>query len=233
MLASVTKPADPIRSVRNADGSVTQSFELRGEPRPVRTDVVEALDQVLGRAGEVMHAIDPARIASFMEGGPPVWSVGAVQVSTPTPYGYALTYGMSHVLSPEPFREGIGYEFSIATAGPGLPPIWAIALLRHLARYVLSSGNELMVGDVMPCHAPITRIPFPPQHHGAMPDTAVDSLVVVPDPVIPRVETPHGPIEVRRIVGVDTRELHRLGPMPAAQRAAARAAVDPLLITKI
>jgi hypothetical protein len=140
---------------------------------------------------------------------------------------------MSHVLSPEPFREGIGYEFSIAVAGTGHPPMWAVALLRHLARYVLSSGNELMVGDVMPCHAPITRIPFPPQHHASMPDTRVDSIVVTADPVIPRVETPHGSIEVRRIVGVEMRELSRLGPLPPTERAAARAAVDPLLLTTI
>jgi hypothetical protein len=66
-----------------------------------------------------------------------------------------------------------------------------------------------------------------------MPDTAVDSIVVAPDPVIPFVDTPHGRIEVRRVVGVTMRELERLGPMPPAQRAQARAAVDPLLLTTI
>ncbi|MBS2011742.1 MAG: suppressor of fused domain protein [Deltaproteobacteria bacterium] len=224
-----------IREVRNPDGSitVTQELELSGEMRPVRDDVVTAMDDVLGRAGEVMHAIDPARIMSFANGGPAVWSVGAVAVSTPKPYGYALTYGMSHVVSPEPFRDGIGYELSIGIDGAHLPEIWAIALLRHLCRYILSSGNELMVGDVMPCHAPITRIPFPPQHHASMPDTEVDSIIVTPDPVIPRIDTPHGPIEVRRIVGVTMRELQRLGPMPPAARTSARAAVDPLLLTTI
>lgn len=85
----------------------------------------------------------------------------------------------------------------------------------------------------MPCHAPLTRVPFPPQHHASMPDTNVDSIVVTPDPVIPTIATPHGPIEVRRIVGIDSRELHRLGPMDPERRAAARAAVDPLLLTTI
>ncbi|MFN7696562.1 MAG: suppressor of fused domain protein [Deltaproteobacteria bacterium] len=224
------------RETFHPDGSVTvtQEFELTGaDLRPVRSDVVDVMDRVLGRAGEVMHAIDPARIMSFANGGPPVWSVASVPVTVPRPYGYALTYGMSHQLSPEPFREGIGYEFSIAVAGAQHPDVWAVSLLRHLARYVLSSGNELMVGDVMPCHAPITRIPFPPQYHAMMPNTSVDSIVVVPDPVIPRIDTPHGPIEVRRIVGVELRELERLGPMPAAARPAARAAVDPLLLTTI
>jgi hypothetical protein len=111
--------------------------------------------------------------------------------------------------------------------------MWAVALLRHLARYVLSSGNELMVGDVMPCHAPITRIPFAPEHQASMPNTTVDSIVVTRDPVIPRIETRQGPIEVRRIVGVEMHELQRLGPMPPTERAAARAAADPLLLTTI
>jgi hypothetical protein len=213
---------------------VTQTFTLKGEPRPVRDDVLGAMDAALGAlGGELLHAIDPARIMSFTDGGPPVWSVGLVPVGGPRPYTLLLTYGFSHVFSPEPSREGIGHEFSLAVPqGCPVQP-WGVALLRHLSRYVLSSGNDLLVGDVMPCHAPITRIPFPPAHHAALPDTSVDSVVVVPDPVLPRITTPHGDIEVRRFVGIDTAELKRLGPMPAAERSAARAKVDPLFLTDI
>ena len=215
--------------------TVTQSFTLEGEPRPVRSDVVDAMDAVLGRAGNVNHAFDPARLVSFAHGGPPVWSVGVVPVTVPERYDYFLTYGFSHILSPEPSREGIHHEFAIAVpAGTEKSEIWAVALLRHLSRYCLSTGNELMAGDVMPFHGvPITKSPFPPQHHAMFPSTSLDCIVVTPDPVIPYVDTPHGPIEIRRIVGIDTRELQRLGPMPAEHRAAARAALDPLLLTRI
>ena len=219
----------------NADGSVTEEtrFELAADNlRPVRDDVLEDMDGVLGRAGHVMHAIDPARLVTFESGGPPVWSVGMVQVQVPQPYQLFLTYGFSHVFSPEPSREGIHHELSIAISPHlGNTQVWAVALLRHLARYVLRTGNDLKVGDVMPCRAPITRIAFQPEHHAMMPDTALDSIVVAADPVIPRIDTRGGPIEVRRIVGITEAELHRLGPLPASQRGAARASVDSLLLT--
>src|SRR5690349_8308694 len=140
--------------------TVTQTVTLKGPARPVRDDVVTAFDNALAslRGSEVMHAIDPTRLATFKDGGPPVWSVATTTVGD---VSYFLTYGFSHTLSPEPGREGVAYEFSIAVRGQSHP--WAVALLRHLSRYQLASGNELMAGDVMPCHAPITCIPFPPQ----------------------------------------------------------------------
>jgi hypothetical protein len=85
----------------------------------------------------------------------------------------------------------------------------------------------------MPCNAPLTRAPFPAAIHARMPTTSLDSVVVVPDPLLPSIATAHGPIEVRRIVGIDTKELNRLGPMRPAARAAARAEVDRLFLTDI
>ena len=218
----------------NPDGSVTETVTMAlTEPRPVREDVVAALDAMLGRAGEVFHAIDPARIASFLQGGPAVWSVGIVQVQGPVPFHFALTYGLSHVLSPETFRQGIDYELSIALPGGQADARWGVPLLRHLARYILSSGNPLEVGDVMPCHAPLPWVPFHPSTHRDLPSSETNSIVVTADPVLPRIDTPAGPIAVRRIVGIDAAELQRLGPMPPAQRTAARAAVDPNLFTRV
>ena len=214
--------------------TVTQSFTLDGPTRAVRDDVLTAMDDALGALGtEVMHAMDPVRIKTFAQGGPPVWSVGLTSVERPRPYTLFLTYGFSHQLSPEPDRAHISHELSLAV--PKECPIdpWTVALLRHLARYVLTSGKELRVGDVMPCHAPLTRVPFPPAIHPRMLTTSLDSVVVVPDPVLPSIATAHGPIEVRRIVGIDTQELNRLGPMRPATRAAARAQVDPLFLTDI
>jgi len=199
----------------------TQTFELKGPARPVRMEVVESIDQALIAIGktEVLHAIDPGRVVTFKDGGPPVWSVATTEVDAHVPYTLFVTYGYSHVLSPEPEREGRNFEFSIAVAKSPTHP-WAVALLRHLCRYQLSSGNELMVGDVMPLHAPITCIPFPPQHHAAMPQTDLDSIVVVDDPVLGVINTAHGPIKVRRIVGATMDELRVIGPKPPAQRTA-------------
>jgi len=210
----------------------SQSFEIKNPPREVRMDVVEAVDNALTRVGrtEVMHAIDPARVVNFRDGGPPVWSVALTEVAAQLPYTLFITYGFSNTLSPEPGREGVNYEFSLAVANSPTQP-WAVALLRHLCRYQLTSGNELMVGDVMPCHAPITCIPFPPQHHAMMPQTPLDSIVVVNDPVLRVIQTPNGPINVRRIVGVTMNDLQVIGPQPVAQRESVLAEINPEFLT--
>lgn len=210
----------------------TQTFELKGPTRLVRDDVLTIMDDALATASgtEVMHAIDPGRIITFADGGPPIWSVGVTEVRD---YTLFLTYGFSHILSPEPDREGIAYEFSIAIPKRCQSMPWAVALLRHLSRYQLGSGNELMVGDVMPCNAPITCVPFPVEHHAAMPPTQLDSIVIVSDPVLGQIPTPHGTIEVRRIVGVPEAYLHEIGPQPPPQRSAMLRVANPQLLTDI
>jgi hypothetical protein len=222
---------------RNADGSETveTSFEVTAT-RPVRDDVVSAMDNALERvgSGELMHAMDPSRILPFSHGGPPVWSVGVIPVAGPRPYQLLVTYGFSEILSPEADREGIRHEYSFAVpAGtPTLP--WADALLRHQCRYVLSQGADIKVGDCVPFNGvPITRIPFQPEHHAMMPDTSLVGILCTPDPVLPRIETPHGMIEVRRLVGIDQLELDRVETWSASGFIEELRKCDPLLLSPL
>jgi hypothetical protein len=206
------KPADPIlpREQINEDGSMTQTFEfqLSGDTREIRDDVVSAIDEALSAHGELLHAIDPSRIMRFDAGGPPVWSVGMVTIEKPEPYWLWVTYGFSSLVTPVDYRAEYQHEYSIAIPRTSeTPPVWPAALLRHLCRYVLNSRAELRVGDNMPCHAPITFIPFQPEHHPMMPMTALDSLLVGVDPLVPAIDTPAGPLEVRRFFGLRPEEL--------------------------
>ncbi len=226
------KPTSKV--TQNADGSKTfeMSFELTGDPRPVESAVVDAFDAALGSlGGQVMHAIDPSRLVSFQDGGPPVWSVGFVDVAGDRPHRHLLTYGFSHALSPEPLRVGIRHEYSLAVSANTPPNPWADALLRHIARYVLKSGKDLQVGDVLPCYAPITYIPFQPKDHAAMPDSPLVALVVARDPVLEAIETPNGPVEVRRLVGVHADEYSRIETWSAGGFAEELAKHDPMLLT--
>jgi hypothetical protein len=233
-----TKPdAVKVTSETRGDGSqvVTTELALAGEPRPVRMDVVAALDARLGQlGGEVMHAMDPSRVLGFEAGGPPVWSVGIVAVPGPRPYSLLLTYGMSHVLSPEAFREGLGHEYSLAVpAGVPLSP-WADALLRHQCRYVLTSGADIRVDDCVPFNGvPMSRIPFQPQHHAMMPDSSLVGIIATRDPVLGTIDTPAGPIEVRRLVGIDARELDRVETWSARGFVEEMARRDPLLVSPL
>jgi hypothetical protein len=230
-------PTDVVKTTveRRGDGTevVTQQFELKGDPRPVRMDVVEALDAALGRLGaNVLHAIDPSRILSFASGGPPVWSVGIVDVPGPHPYSLLLTYGFCHTVSPEDFRDGIAHEYSLAVpAGVPLSP-WADALLRHQCRYVLTEGADIRVNDCIPLRGiPMTRIPFQPQHHANLPDSSLVGILATSDPVLGVVATPAGPIEVRRLVGIDAKELDRVETWSAAGFLEEMLRVDPRLLS--
>lgn len=232
--------SDPIQRTRQVapDGTITETVEMTlgagSELRPVRDEVVAAMDAALERFGSVMHAMDPTRILSFANGGPPIWSVGIVEVGGPTPYTLLVTYGMSHVLSPEAFREGVRHEYSLAVpAGTPISP-WADAFLRHQCRYVLTQRADIRVGDCVPFRGvPMTRIPFRPEHGAAMPDSTLIGIVATVDPVLPRIETPAGPIEVRRFVGIDQAELDRVETWSAKGFVEELLAINPLLLSPI
>lgn len=217
-----------------SDRTQTWSFSVDGDSlRPVEEAVVEALDQALERFGPVNHLVDPVRIQRFSAGGPPVWSVAFTRVEGDVPYWLLLTYGFSGVLTPVPEQASYTHEYSLAVPvdDDDTPPVWAAALLQHLARYVLQSGAELKVGDNMPCMHAITQIPFAPEHHHQIPSTDLDTLVVCEDPLLQAIETPNGPVSVRRIVGVHPDELALIETWNCSRFIEEWAAEDPRLLT--
>lgn len=235
-------PTDAVKTSvqEHADGSrtVKTEFSLKGgDVRPVRDDVVTALDDALERAGggaQVMHAMDPSRLLSFENGGPPIWSVGMVEVPGARPYTLLMTYGFSHILSPEKFREGLNHEYSFAVPkGEPLSP-WADAFLRHQTRYVLTQGADIRPNDCVPFRGvPMTRIPFQPAHHAMMPDSSLVGMLCTPDPVLPRIATPHGEVEVRRLVCIDEGELNRAETWSPKGFLEELLKVDPLLLSPL
>ncbi|MEM9194237.1 MAG: suppressor of fused domain protein [Myxococcota bacterium] len=206
--------------------------------RPVRDDVVRAYDQALSAlGGKVRHAAHPDRARSFAEGGPPLFSVGMVDVAAETPYTLLLTYGFSHTLSPEPLRDGFTHEYSIALPQTGDPSVWADSLLSHLTQYVLNSGRELSVGDVMDCYAPISNMGA--DEMGSLQSapgsvaTPLSGIVTERDPVLPEIPTPYGPVEVRRFLGIHQEELADAENRSSTEFLADYRKSDALLITDL
>ena len=202
-------------------------FKLPSDPRGLRTvhdDVVTILDHALGSAvpgGEVLHAVDPKRILTFAFGGPPVWSVAVV--THPSGVHQFLTYGLSKALDPaQPF----GFELTMRVRSPGEPPSWPTLLLRHVARYQLSSGREIKPGESWCLGGPISRSAVPRENQHLLPDTRMDTVFVAAGPTLP---TPRGPVEIRNLVGLDPSELELLETSRTARFLEELRRVDPSL----
>lgn len=175
-------------------------FVLRGDPREVNSAAVSQLDGALAVAAgcpleSVLHGIDPKRILTFANGGPPVWSVAQGRCANGDVL--SVTYGLSQFIDPAaPF----GHEMSIRVASDGSAdgPQWPMFFLRALARYQITSGRELRAGEVMPFGESITRTAMAPEHKASMPDSPLQAIAVVDDPLMQ---------SVRRVYGLHADEL--------------------------
>ena len=191
----------------------TTTFELKGPPREIHDDAVQALDAALEKlgSGPLMHAFDPKRLLTFEHGGPAVWSVALVPIGH---HQLHVTYGLSSLI--DPARTGPGYELSLRVPTyPGAGLGWAPFFLRMLGRYVVSSKRELKLGEYFPFFKPISRVPFAAADRMSVPHTEMDSVAFAIDPDLPFVETPRGRLELRRVVGLFPDERERMEPWSA------------------
>lgn len=206
---------------------IQDQFVMTGRPREVDMQQVENLDAALAAAAgipaeRILHAIDPRRLLSFADGGPPVWSVAAARLGC----GDVLfvTYGLSRFIDPDAlFDFELSFRLGGLTAGEPLP-LWPSFLLRHLARYQLGSRRELALGDPMHFGDPITRAAMAPEHAASMPDTAMHDIGIAPDPELP---------SVRRVYGLlpDEQRLAELWSTASLLEVIARR--DPHLTTRL
>jgi hypothetical protein len=219
---------DPMKRRPEEPGTKRVEIVLEGPGRAIDAGSVSALDAALSGVteSEILHAIDPARVNRFEEGGPPVWSVasGARRGGT-----LHVTYGLSGVLDQS--RGPISYEFSLAMSGPG--QWWPLSLLRQMAKYVLLSRRELKVGDFFQLHAPLPAAVLGPNRPPSEPDTHLTAVAVAADPVIPRVETPRGPVEIRRLYGLSNLDLEMIETWSCAGFMDLVRRRDPELVTDL
>ncbi len=184
---------------------------------------VAEVDRTLGAFGRVTHVFSP--------GAFPIRSVAIVETA-----GYTLlvTCGFSEVIAPDALHQGFRHEFSLAIPrGEPVAP-WADAFLRAQAHQMLDQRVDVRPGECISFNGvPMTFMPFTPEHHAMMPRTNLVGMFIAADPVIPSITTPWGPIEVRRIVGIDQYEIDRaLTWNPAAFLDVLRGA-DPLLLSAL
>jgi hypothetical protein len=136
-------------------------------------------------------------------GRDPLDGISAYKREGDQPHWHIISYGLSELYdkeSPNAETSGFGFELTFRLGcGPGdkAPPMWALGLLQHLARYVFDTGNAFAKGHHMNLNGPIARET----------DTDIGAVLFVDDPELPARDTPHGRLAFVQIVGLTGDEL--------------------------
>lgn len=178
-------------------------FTIPSDPRAMRNvngGAVEALDAALAAAmggAQVMHGMDPRRILTLAAGGPPVWSVA---MASRDDHHQFLTYGLSRAVDPtSPFT----FELALRVHDANPTPMWPMMLLRSLARYHFTTGRAIAPGESMDLNGPISQAPLAPAERHTMPSTRMTGVMVFGGATL---TTPHGPVQLHNVFGIDARE---------------------------
>jgi hypothetical protein len=145
---------------------------------------------------------------------------------------HLVTYGFSELYYSE---ESVGAEFSRfrfeltlrleASEAERGDPHWALNLLQNIARYVHASKRWFEPFHFIPANGPIKL--------GS--NTNVTALATIRDPVLGRIDTPHGAVEFIQLVGItqDEYECLRDGRADCAAMMREEAKTNPLCITRL
>ncbi|NUO77462.1 MAG: suppressor of fused domain protein [Lysobacter sp.] len=136
-------------------------------------------------------------------GGPdPLDGISAYKRSEPVPHWHFVTYGLSELYAKESDdaeHSGWGFELTFRLrddSDAAEPPMWALAFLQNLARYVFDSGNAFSNGHYLNANGPIA----------ADSDSAIRSVAFVRDPELAPIDSPHGRVEFLQVVGLTNEE---------------------------
>lgn len=138
-----------------------------------------------------------------------------------TSHRHVVSYGMSALYYDEDSAggdvSGWGCEFTLRVPlHPGDPerqghahkPMWALALMQNLARYVFDSGNWFEAYHFVTARGPL-RLDT---------DTALTAVAFAPDPQLATLATPHGEVAFLQMVGITEAEYQWLLQEPTTAR---------------
>ncbi len=156
--------------------------------------------------------------------------------STKAPPGWIyVTYGLSELFeksSEDPDVSGFGFEFTLRLpTGPHgeqseQPPVWPLRLLQSLGHHVLASRQGFDSGHAID----LGRSLVPPQSDGPS-ECSLTGLLCLPDPLLGKIETPHGSLLFLRLFGVTSDELDAMKDLELASLVACVGELDPAEVT--
>lgn len=150
----------------------------------------------------------------------------------PPDHIHVVSYGLSELYYNE---EAVGQQFSKLgfeltfrikrNAADNREPTWITTVMNNLARYLHKSGRWFEVNEFVPAGGPLCTDM----------DTDITGVVFALDPVLGKIDTPHGEVSFLQMVGITSAEVAKLQLDPTTDAVAALIAElrasDPLLVT--
>ena len=161
-------------------------------------------------------------------GDDPLDGVSAYAADNP-PHWHFVTYGMSELYEKESKSKdysGWGFEFTFRLARKANAkkvPLWAVAFLQNLGRYVCESGNPFGVNHHIDCNGPIA----------AESKSLLNAVAFVEDPQLGTIDTPNGKVAFLQVVGLTADELAAMMEWNTAGFLKIMAETNPRLVTEL
>jgi len=205
------------------------------DDRPLDAPGWDAIDRWVGQhfRGHTPHQFT-SKSPYDLDSRSPLPAITVWPTSAPPGWIY-VTYGLSELFeksSPNPALSGFGFELSLRIpAGPdhdgeARPPTWPLRLLQSLGHHLLSTGGQLDSGHRFGLGAPIV----PPDSDGPD-DCVLDGLLCIPDPILAKIQAPHGSLLFLRLFGVTSDELEALAEVELGDLVACVAELSPAALT--
>lgn len=202
---------------------------MNDESTPPDAPGWEAIDRAVGMRypAQVPHQFASSRPYE-LDGRAPlpavtVWSSGA-----PSSWHY-VSYGLSELFektSPDPSLSGFGIELTLRvprTDDEAQPPTWGVTLMQTLGHYVLSRRRGFDSGHTIDLQGPITGT--------SQADCPITGVVLLPDPILRPIQTPHGDLLFLQLVGLHARELEVFEHLELEAQVGAMADLDAAMLT--
>lgn len=143
-----------------------------------------------------------SQTAYELDSASPLPAICAWEGRRPDHWHY-VTYGLSELFdksSPDPDISGFGFELTLRTPraeGETTPPVWPLRALQALGGYVLRTREGFDTGHRADLGGPL--VPGQP--------TALTGVVLVPDPLLGKLDGPFGSVLFLQVIGVTADEL--------------------------
>lgn len=191
---------------------------------PVRAPGWAAIDLACARLypGAVPHQF-ASNTAYDLESVSPL---PAISVWEAAGHWHFVTYGLSELFEKTSERRdvsGFGFELTLRLPRPAAddrPPAWPLRLLQGLGGFVLSGHAPLDTGHVIDLGGPLD---------GA--GSALTGVVLVPDPQLGKLDTPHGSLLFLQLFGLAPDEVEALQTWDLPRKVGLVMEVDGLAIT--